>query len=292
MKPAPFEYHSPTSIEACLALLAEYNEEASLLAGGQSLLPLMRFRLAQPNQVITIRGIGGELRSIRIEDGHLVIGAGVTYAEVQRSAEAHTACPGLSSAIALIATPAIRNRGTVCGNLCQADPASELPAVALIMQAQMRLRSRAGKRIVAAQDFFLGPYTTARRGDEMLTEVAFPIRSPDESFAIREVTRLRGGFPMAGVAVSLTRGPGTALRAAAVACFGVNAVQIRAPAAETALTEFGYSPQGVSVAADALDEAIEPHADPFASAEYRRSAARALLREALDEACGSQKGRS
>ena len=95
MKPAPFEYHSPTSVEACLDLLAEYNEEASLLAGGQSLLPLMRFRLAQPGQVITIRGIGGSLRSIRIEDGHLIIGAGVTYAKVQRSADARTACPGL-----------------------------------------------------------------------------------------------------------------------------------------------------------------------------------------------------
>ena len=290
MKPAQFGYHAPRSIEACLELLTQYNEEASLLAGGQSLVPLMRFRLAQPSQILSIRGIGGTLGSIRIEDGHLIIGAGVTYAEVLRSSEANAAFPGLGSAISLIATPAIRNRGTVCGNLCQADPASELPAVALALRAQMKLRSQAGERIVAAEDFFVGPYMTARRGDELLAEVMFPVRPSEEKFAIREVTRLKGGFPMAGVAVVLTPDSDLSLRSVAVACFGVNAKQIRVPAAEEALTQLGYTPQGIATASDALEQAIEPYGDAFASAEYKRSVARALLRRALEQVCTVQKG--
>lgn len=290
MKPPPFEYHAPASLEECLDLLAEFGDDAALLAGGQSLVPLMRFRLAQPTHVISIRGVSGQLRSIRVAGDCLAIGAGVTYSEVQRSREAQSACPGLPKAIALIATPAVRSRGTVCGNLCQADPASELPSLALIMRAHFRLRSRAGERVVAAKDFFLGPYMTARRSDEMLTEVAFPIRLTAETVAIREVTRLRGGFPLAGVAVALTRESGTELRSVSIACFGVNAVQIRVPGAEAALEAGGYTPAGLAAAANALEQAIEPHSDAFASAEYRRSVARTLLKRAVDEACQGREG--
>ena len=284
MKPAPFLYYAPSTLDKCVELLSEFGDEAALLAGGQSLIPLMRFRLAQPAHVIAIRGIGGLLSSIRVTEGGVSIGASVTYAAVQRSAEIFSACPGLPKAIELVATPAVRSRGTVCGNLSQADPASELPAMALLMGARFHLQSRAGERVLAAEDFFLGPYMTARRGDEILTEVTFPRRPAAERFVIKEVTRLRGGFPMAGVAVAFTRGAGTSLRSVSIGCFGVHAKQIRPREAEAVLEAAGFTADAIAAAADAIDRAIEPSSDSFASAVYRRSALRTLFKRALDEA--------
>ncbi|MCC7346535.1 MAG: FAD binding domain-containing protein [Variibacter sp.] len=285
MKPAPFIYHAPKTLDECVALLAEFGEDAALLAGGQSLLALLRFRLAQPAHVISIRGIGGPLAAIRDTGEGLAIGALMTHAKVQRSPEIAAACPGIPKAIELVATPAVRARGTVCGNLSHADPASELPAIALIMEARFHLHSMQGARVVPAQDFFLGPYTTARRSDEILTAVEFPKRPRAERISVLEVSRLRGGFPMSGVAVALTRGEGRTLASVAVGCFGVHASQLRVREAEAALEAHGYTAEGIAAAADAVDRAIEPHSDPFASAAYRRSATRTLLRRAIDEAC-------
>src|SRR5262245_51901427 len=151
MKPAPFVYHAPKDMGACLQLLSEYADDSALLAGGQSLVPLLRFRLARPSAVIAIRDIGDEVSGIRALDNSVSIGATVTYAAVQRSADVVSACPGLPKAIELVATPPVRSRGTVCGNLCQADPASELPAVALLMGARFHLKSAGDERVVAAE---------------------------------------------------------------------------------------------------------------------------------------------
>lgn len=288
MKPARFAYHAPETIEACTQLLAEHGDDAAVIAGGQSLLPLMRFRLAQPAHVVSIRNIEGPLSRIERSGLSLFIGARVTYSAVQRSDEVRTACPGLPQAIALIATPAVRSRGTVCGNLCQADPASELPAVALMMEAKFHLQSTGGKRVLAAADFFLGPYMTARRSDELLTAVEFPVRPAEERFAILEITRLRGGFPLAGLAVAATPGPSQALHGVAVACFGVNPVQLRLPVAERILVQQGYSASSLAAAGEALDAAIEPHSDHFASDNYRRSVTKTLLGRALAQALGAQ----
>ncbi|WP_038210978.1 FAD binding domain-containing protein [Xenophilus azovorans] len=285
MKPARFEYHAPETLAQCLALLAEHGDESAVLAGGQSLLPLMRFRLAQPAHLISLRGLGGPLERIERRGGSLYIGARVTYTAVQRSAEVREGCPGLPRSIELIATPAVRTRGTVCGNLCQADPASELPAVALLLEARMHLHSAEGTRVVAAADFFQGPYMTARRGNELLVAVEFPVRPATERFAIREITRLRGGFPMSGVAVALTPGAGSALESVAVACFGVHSQQLRLHAVEQVLRQRGRTPAALQAAGEALDAAIHPHSDPFASEAYRRSATRTLLERVLAEAC-------
>lgn len=286
MKPAPFEYHAPTTVNECLQLLAQYGDDAALLAGGQSLVPLLRFRLARPAHVIAIRDIKDDVGSIRETEKGIAIGASETYIAIQRSPIVQSACPGLPDAIDLVAHPAVRTRGTLCGNLCQADPASELPAMALIMDASFRLRSLSGERIVPAADFFLGPYTTVRRSDEILAEVIFPRRPAAEKVAVKEVTRLRGGFPMAGIAVALTRGEGTQLTSIALACFGVHPKQIRLAEAEAVLKERGYSLEAIENAADAIDRAIQPHADPFASEAYRRSATRTLFRRALEQAYG------
>lgn len=284
MKPARFFYHAPSTLDECLHLLSKYGDEAALLAGGQSLVPLMRFRLAQPANVISIRGIGGPLSSIQSSEVRVLIGASVTYSTVQRSAAVISACPGLPKAIELVATPAVRTRGTVCGNLCQADPASELPAIALIMEARFHLRATSGERVVEANEFFLGPYTTARRNDEILTGVEFQKRSADERVVVNEVARLHGGFPLSGVAVTLTPGEGTNLRSVSIGCFGVHPTAVRAREAEAVLEEQGYTADGIAAAADALDRAIEPHSDPFASAAYRRAVTRILFKRVIDEA--------
>ena len=284
MKPAPFIYHAPTSMDAALNLLAEFADDSALLAGGQSLVPLLRFRLARPSAVIAIRKIGDGLSGIQTSDKGISIEAGVTYAAVQRSPDVLSACPGLPQAIELIATPAVRTRGTICGNLCHADPASELPALAVLFGARFHLRSVSGERVVEADEFFRGPYMTARRSDEILVRVEFPRRPQDESFVIKEVSRIRGGFPMAGVTVAFTRGQGTSLRSVAIACFGVHSRQIRVREAEAILETQGYTADAIAAAVDAIDQVIEPHSDPFASAAYRRSAVRTLLKRSLHEA--------
>ena len=235
MKPAPFIYHAPTSMDEALNLLAEFADDSAVLAGGQSLVPLLRFRLARPSAVIAIRKIDDDLSRIQASDKGISIDAAVTYAAVQRSSDVMSACPGLPRAIDLIATPAVRTRGTICGNLCHADPASELPAVAVLFGARFHVRSLSGERIVEADDFFRGPYMTARRSDEILVRVEFPRRPQNETFVINEVARIRGGFPMAGVAVALTKGQGTSLQSVSIACFGVHSRQIKAREAEAIL---------------------------------------------------------
>jgi aerobic carbon-monoxide dehydrogenase medium subunit len=284
MKPAPFSYHAPSTLDECLRLLDKYGDDAVLLAGGQSLLPMLRFRIVQPAHVISIRGIGGALRTIRKTDNGLAIGAAVTYSAAQRSNDVLAVCPDLADVIDLVAHPAVRARGTLCGNLCQADPASEMPALTLAMGARFKLSSLAGERVVMAEDYFIGPYLTARRSGEILSAVEFPQRPAGESVVVKEVTRLRGGFPLSGVVVALTRGAGTNLRSVALACFGVHFKQLRLREAEAALEAGGYTDEAIAAAASAIDRAIEPQSDPYASAAYRRSATNTLFRRAIAEA--------
>ena len=283
MKPAPFSYHAPSTLDECLDLLSEFGDDAAVLAGGQSLNSLMRFRLAQPAHVVSIGKIGEPLSSIRMTDEGVSIGARMTYSAIQRSPDVKAACPGLPVAIDLIATPPVRTRGTACGNLSHADPASELPAVALLLDARFRLRSHKGERVLPAEEFFRGPYMTARRPDELLVEVIFPRRPTGETFVIKEVTRIRGGFPLAGVAIVFSKADGTKLNAVRIGCFGVNSRQIRVKDAEAILEAQGFSDDALAAACEAIDGAIEPYADPFASVEYRRSATRTLFMRAMSE---------
>lgn len=284
MKPAAFTYHAPTSVAECLQLLAAHGEEAAVLAGGQSLLPLMRFRLAQPGHVVSLRQAGSELASIERRGDALLIGARATYAQVQASPLVRADCPALPRAIALIATPAVRSRGTVCGNLCQADPASELPALALLLQARLHLHSAGGVRVVPAGEFFQGPYMTARRADELLAAVEFPVQPAGQRVSILEITRLRGGFPLAGLALAVVPA-GAGWTGFRVSCFGVHPVQLRLAAVEAVLGRQGLGSAALQEAGAALEAAIHPHDDAFASAAYRRRATRTLLERAVAEVC-------
>lgn len=283
MKPAPFIYHRPGDLHEALDLLSQHGDDALIIAGGQSLVPLLRFRLAQPGHVISLRQISA-LSELKADAGGLRVGATVTYSKVQGSAAAAKICPGVPMAIELIATPQVRSRGTLCGNLCQADPAAELPAMALVMDANFHLQSTRGSRVVEAVDYFQGPYQTARAADEILTHVHFPARPKGEMVSIQEVTRLRGGFPMSGVAVAFARGPADALSSVRVASFGVSSVQARCSQAEQLLETHGYSAAALSAAAEALLASIHPHADSFASEDYRKSATKTLFMRSMAQA--------
>ena len=194
MKPAPCDYHAPASVGEALSLLAEL-EEAKVLAGGQSLIPLLNFRLARPAHLVDINRLA-ELERVYERDGGLAIGAAVRQADAESHPLVVTLCPLLPLALKLVAHPVIRNRGTVCGSLAHADPASELCAALLALDGRVVARSARGEREIAAGDLFVGPMDSALEPDELLTEAWFPA-SPGP-FAVAEEARRHGDFAMAG----------------------------------------------------------------------------------------------
>jgi len=200
MKPAPFKYIAASSLDQALALKAEYGDEARFLAGGQSLIPAMNFRLARPEVLIDINPLS-ELAGIDRSDGETIrVGAVTRYRALERDAGFLNACPLFADALPHIAHPQIRNRGTIGGNLSHADPASELPAVATAMQARMKIRSSQGERELSASEFFVDLLTTCLEPEEMLVEIAFPASPPRSGSCFMEVARRRGDFALAGVA--------------------------------------------------------------------------------------------
>jgi carbon-monoxide dehydrogenase medium subunit len=254
MKPPPFDYVLAESVADAVRLLADTEREAKVLAGGQSLIPMLNMRLARPEVLVDITRIE-DLRAIRVEDGHLRIGAGVRQSTVLSTPEARQGWPLLTAAIEHIGHPQIRNRGTVCGSLVHHDPAAELPTVAVALDARLTVAGPRGNRTIAAEDFFVGMFQTALEPDELLTEVIFPPLG-GEGYAFEEIQRTHGAFATVGVAVHLSR-------PARIVFCGV-----------------GSTPVRVTSSAEELD----PHGDIHASAAYRRDAARALLERAMEKA--------
>jgi carbon-monoxide dehydrogenase medium subunit len=283
MKPAPFEYAAPRSIGEALALLRTQDGEAKILAGGQSLMPLLAMRLARPSLLVDLGRIEG-LDSIREESGVIAIGAMTTKSSVERSELVRTRQPLFHEATRLIAHPQIRNRGTVGGSMAQADPAAEYPAAALALDAKMRIVGEGGERIVDAADFFVSTLTTALEPGEILIEVRVPMLAPGTGWSVLEVSRRHGDFAMAGVAATVALDGGR-VRSARIALFGVGPVAVRARAAEDAVA--GKQPAAAtwaSAAALARDAVEEPMSDPHASGAYRRHLAGVLVERALAEA--------
>src|SRR6266700_4888693 len=200
MKPAPFKYIAASSLGQALSLKAEYGDDARFLAGGQSLMPAMNFRLSQPSVLIDVNPLDECAGITRSEGGEIHVGALTRYRELERAGDFLRLCPLFADALPHIAHPQIRNRGTIGGNLAHADPASELPALAVAMEARMRLKSSKGEREVAASEFFQGLLTTDIAVDEMLAEIAFPALGPRTGTCFVEVARRRGDFALAGVA--------------------------------------------------------------------------------------------
>lgn len=283
MKPASFEYFAPTTVADTVSLLEEHGLEAKLLAGGQSLVPLLNMRLARPAVVIDVNRVEG-LSYVREDGGALAIGAMTNQREVERSELVQRINPLLHAATRLIGHPQIRNRGTIGGSIAHADPAAELPAVALALGAQMRVAGPQGERLVDAADFFVTYLTTSLEPSEMLTEIRIPALANGAGWSIKEMTRRRGDFALAGAAVTLQMDGGSCSHARIV-LFGVGATPLRVHQAEERLVGEQVDAKLMSEVGREISSSIdEPLSDIHATSEYRRHLAGVLTERALVEA--------
>jgi carbon-monoxide dehydrogenase medium subunit len=284
MKPAAFDYERPESLDEALEVLARYGDEAKVIAGGQSLLPLLAMRLARPAQLIDVNRLS-ELADIS-SNGQLEIGALVRQRVAERSPLVREVAPIISEALTWVAHPQIRNRGTVGGSLAHADPAAELPTVMTALNASLVIqKAGGGRRAVSADDFFQGFFTTAIEADELLTAIHVPLWPVGTGYGWRELSRRHGDFALVGVAAVLTV-EGGVIRSARVALSGVGPAPVRARDAEALLV--GHAPATSLWAAAAAEAAreIQPTADIQGSADYRRRVANKLVAEALRDAAG------
>jgi carbon-monoxide dehydrogenase medium subunit len=279
MKLPEFEYEAPTTLAEAVGLLAEHQDEASVLAGGQSLIPLLALRLARPPVLVDINGLS-ELSGVSVTDGWVVIGAMTREYLAEESEAVAETLPLLAAALPLIGHEAIRSRGTIGGSLAHADPAAELPAVARALDAEFVVQSQSGERVIPAVDWFEGYLATARRSDEILVEVRFPAAEPGTGASFQEVARRHGDFAMVGVAASLTLADGT-VSEARLAFSGIADVPVRAAEAEAFLVGREPSAEVFEEAARRATAGIDPPADLHGSAEYRKKVAAALVRRGL-----------
>ncbi len=282
MKPPPFAYECPRDVAEAIALLAAHGGDARPLAGGQSLVPLLNFRLARPAVLIDLNRIEA-LNQITVADDALCIGAMARQAAVEADARVARGWPLLTEAIGHIAHPQIRNRGTIGGSLAHNDPAAELPAVMLALDAEMIAQGPAGVRTIQAGDFFAGTMETALAPDELLTEVRVPALPEGTGWSFREAARRQGDFALVAVAV-LLRPDGAGGIDSRVVVTGTGDGPARMQAAETILAERGRDADACAAAADAAAEASEPADDPHAPAWYRQKLVAALTRRACREA--------
>lgn len=289
MKPAPFILLRPRSVDEALALLQAHGEDAKVLAGGQSLVPLMNFRLAQPRNLIDLNGVRG-LDQIQFNDQTLSLGAMVRQRDVERSPAIAECLPILREAIEQVAYPAIRNRGTVGGSLVHADPSAELPLLAIALDATFHLRSARASRSVAAREFYQGYLITDIAADELLVEIDFHLPPPSSGWCCTEIARRHGDFALVAVAVLLDCGRDRSVNFVRVAVGGVGPAPLRVAAAEEALSGKRPDTELFRRAADAAAQAVEPPADIHASSGYRRQLTGVLVRRALAVAASRVKG--
>ena len=283
MKPPVFEYFRPASVDEALALLAEH-PDAKPLAGGQSLVPAMNFRLAQPAVLVDLNGLS-ELEFIRpAPDGGLVIGAMARQRAVERSAVVAARAPLLAETMPFVAHPQIRNRGTVGGSLAHADPAAELPAAMVALEARVVLRTREGERTLEAERFFTGLFATALAPGELVGAVEVPPPAPRSGFAFEEVARRHGDYALVGVACAVRLDDAGRCAAARVALLSVGDGPTLSPRAAAALAGQAPTAEAIRAAAEAVDADLDPPSDIHASAAYRRRLARVLTRRALQRA--------
>jgi len=281
MKPASFDYFRPDTLEQALALLATHRDEAKILAGGQTLVPMMNFRLVAPQILIDINEVQG-LNSIERQNDVLYLGALVRWHEIQSSPLIVKSHPLLAEAVSHVAHYQIRNCGTWAGSCAHADPAAEFPAIALISNARFSLESSRGRRVVSASDFFVGPLTTVLRPDEILVGVEMPIVTSESQWAFEELALRTGDFAIAGVAVLIL--PENHDDRVRFVAFGVGDKACRLPTAESIFAKSDMNPDSIRGAAASIGRDLEIRGDIHASAEYRSALATVLLERALDRA--------
>jgi carbon-monoxide dehydrogenase medium subunit len=285
MKPAPFDYAAPASLDEALALKARHGDEAKFLAGGQSLIPAMNFRLVQAAMLVDVNGLRDLDFIRRGANGELRIGAMTRVRRVERDVTVKQYAPLLHEAAPWIAHPQIRNRGTVGGSLAHADPAAELPVIAVALGAKLRLQSARGERWVNVEDFFKGFFTTEITPDEMLVEIALPPLPARTGAAFTEFARRRGDYALMGVAAVVTLDDKGVCQDARLVYLNAGPGPINATQAAHILHGQAPSPPAFEAAADmAAQHEIEPMGSVHASPEYQRHLARVLTRRALKTA--------
>ena len=288
MKPPPFAYHDPRSFEEALQLVAQYGAEGKILAGGQSLMPMLNSRLLAPSALIDINHIG-ELDYIREVDGELRLGALTRQRRIERAAPVRSRLPLLAEATQLIAHLPIRSRGTIGGSLAHAASTAEYPAALVTLGGQVVARGVRAERLIAAEDFFVTHLTTSLRPEEILSEVRFPIPPAGSGWAFEEFNRRYGDFALAGVAALLV-GEGRRCRRARLTAIAVGPTPIRLKAAEAILEQGRIDEATFEEAATRASEAVDPGSDLHATAEYRRHLTRLLTVRALRRAAARMQG--
>jgi aerobic carbon-monoxide dehydrogenase medium subunit len=282
MKPAPFRYHAPRTVDEAVALLAEVApQDGRVLAGGQSLVPIMAFRLSKPAHLVDINGVDA-LRRLVVEGDRLCIGACVRHAAFHRPVVEGPLGELLTAVVRHIAHYPIRTRGTFCGSVAHADPASEWCAVAAALDAEMVARSTRGTRVIPAREFFQGIMTTALADDELLTEVRLPVLSADTRFGFCEFNRRAGDFAIA-MALAVYRADGGRIAEPRLAVGGAETFARRIAEAEKLLAGRAPAADCFAAAADAAAAAVDPMVDAQTDAEYRRDLVRTLARRALEQ---------
>ncbi len=283
MKPAMFEYDDPTTLDETLELLARHGDECKVLAGGQSLVPLMNFRLARPARLVDINGVE-ELAGIRREQGRLVIGAMTRHSDVETSNLVAEGWPLLHEAIGWVGHSQIRNRGTVGGSVAHADPAAELPAAFAALDAAFRVRSKRGSRTLGWRDFFVAEFTTALAADELVTAVEVPPQEPGTGFAFVEFARRHGDFALGGAAVAVMLRRDGSCESAAIALLAAAPAPVRPAAAEAQLAGAKLDAATIAAAAEAAVRDVHPTSDLHGSSDYRVKLLRTMVERALTRA--------
>jgi aerobic carbon-monoxide dehydrogenase medium subunit len=289
MKPAPFEYFAPLELQEALDLLERYGDEAKILAGGQSLMPLMNLRLARPGLIIDINRLSSLDTITATPEGGLTIGALTRQRALERSKIVREQNPILAAAMPLIGHFQIRNRGTIGGSLVHADPAAELPAVSLLLGAEFLLRSKSAVRVVPAAEFFLSYLTTAIRPAELLTEIRLPKWPSGEAWAVQEIARRKGDFALIGVALRAELDAVETVQKAVIVMFGVDSKPLRMERAEAILKGRRISEAFLRELSGVVAEELQPDSDIHASAAYRKEVGGVLVRRALESALAKVK---
>jgi aerobic carbon-monoxide dehydrogenase medium subunit len=283
MKPAPFEYIAPDSLAAALDLISQYGDDAKLLAGGQSLIPAMNFRLVQPTMLIDLNRVANLDYVNRTNEGGLRIGALTRHRRLERDPAVAQLSPLLAEAMPHVAHVQIRNRGTIGGSLAHADPAAELPVIMVALEAQFLLQNTAGKRWRAAADFFQGIFTTELTADEILTEIYIPRRVPASGYAFVEFARRQGDYALLGVAAVLSLAEDGRCHRARLVYLNAGERPVDATLAAALLAGQPVTPELIEAAANlAAGQEIDPSGDIHASPTYLRHLARVLTRRALN----------
>ena len=283
MLPASFGYVAARSVEEALQLLTQHGDDAKLLAGGHSLIPAMKLRLASPRYLIDLGSVPG-LRGVRIDGESLAIGALTVHADIAASDLVRKQLPGLADAASMIGDVQVRNRGTVGGSVAHADPAADLPVILTALNASFVLQSASGNRTVGAQDFFIDFYTTTIAANEVLTEIRVPLPPSGAGTAYAKLPHPASGYVVVSAGVLIHRQPSGQCESARIAIGGMGSNPIRATATEAALQGQPLTPDVIAKAAAKAADGTDPDDDSYASADYKRQVATVYARRAIEAA--------